>query len=266
MKEKTKLEQMVNELRIANLLPDINKMLIACDQKKMTPKQTLEHVFSKAIARKHGNKTEMLTKMARLPTNETLKTYDFSHGYVSKSKIDELATCDWIANGENVLFRGAPGLGKTHLAVAIGRQAIAKGYSTLYLTANDFFERATQAYRKNRLQEMLKTLQRNQLIILDDIGHYSNKQDLDTVFYELVDGRYQKTSLLITANLEIDEWATTLGQTVTVQAAIDRIIEGLHDVPFAGSSYRCKQFKERNVKNTDSGKPQEATGDQEESK
>lgn len=245
--EQYSIKQSLSALRIGNLIPDLEGLMFYCEKQKMTPRQTLAYVLKSAVQCKQQNKTEMLTKMARFPGNYTIENYDFSLVKVDEPKIHELADCSWIENGENVLFKGSFGLGKTHLAVALGRRAIAKGYSTLFISANEFFSRMCEADRRDRLTEALKLIDRNQLVILDDIGHFSQKIDLSSIFYDFVNNRYKKRSILITTNMEIDAWAGNLGHVPTVSASIDRLMERLHCVPFDGQSYRCRQFQARQL-------------------
>lgn len=234
------------KLGYEKMVPDVLALLqLFTNRNNMLPDDVIREFLDVVITTKDENKKAMLLRMARFPGNFTIHNFDFNRVEKrTRQRIHRLTNYDWVANGENVLLSGPSGMGKTHIAVALGRQAIAKGYSTCFIRANEFFAKMLDASRKNQLCERMKLLDRNQLIIIDDIGHSPHNDDLSAIFYELVSIRYQRKSILLTTNKTIDEWIT-LGNPTTVKAAVDRLTETLNVVPFKGKSYRGKRFKDK---------------------
>lgn len=244
---KQPLHEVLAELGIAKLLEGHEKVILEYGQRGLTPRQAIESFMALAAAKKRGNKAEILLKLARFPMPHTLESFDFERGTVDQAKIHELADCSWIEAGQNVLFRGSQGLGKTHLAVSLGRRATALGYSTIFLHANTFFEKVEMTDAEGTFRQYIRNLSRSKLLILDDLGHTELKSDLSSHFYTLLDDRYQKgLSTLITTNRKTTEWPESIGDAVTVKAAFDRFIGVAHLVRFTGMSYRLEQFSRRN--------------------
>ena len=148
-----------------------------------------------------------------------------------------------------MLFRskGASGLGKTHLAIALGKRAVAKGYRTLFIEANTLFKSMRMWNQSGELEDKLKNLAQVKFLIIDDIGYTTDPHPGDAMlFYSLINGRYCKCSTLITSNRPLQEWLPALSADATcMRAAADRFVHLCHIVKLTGKSYRLQEFRRR---------------------
>lgn len=193
----------------------------------------------------HG--IQMKTDMARFPTQASLANFHFSVSNVDQALFEELAQCHWIDKAGNLLFYGEPGLGKTHLAIALGRQAIVRGYSTLFIHANDLLGQLSEARKKGKLEERLTIFCRNKLLIIDELGYpLSGNDDWASLFYALIARRHEKTSTIITTNRSVKDWPQYFsGDVQCTKACIDRFMQYAIPVKFEGESYRMRNMRQR---------------------
>ena len=242
------VSESLRQLRLHPLLPDIGELILECENKKLPPMMTLKKVLGTAALRRQAQRLEMQLKMARFPTAATLENFDFSNIDQSSAKtVQGLEDCDWIVRGENLLFRGASGLGKTHLAIALGKKAVSEGYRTLFVEANALFRDLRKWNQTGELQAKLKNLAQVKLLIIDDIGYATDSSSEDApLFYALINGRYTKSSTIITTNRKVGDWIPALsGDDTCMRAAIDRFVHLCHNIKLKGKSYRLQQFEAR---------------------
>lgn len=201
---------------------------------------------------RHTQKAAMNLKMAKFPEDAmTLENFDFSVSNVDKAVIDDLAKCEWIARHRNVLFHGSTGLGKTHLAVALGKKAIVDaGYSVRFYKANELMGYLNKAVNHGDFEAKLKLINRADLIIVDDFGHSTmvNQPNNAGIFYEFIDSRYHKKSILITTNRRANQWPKFLsGDLVGCKACLDRFLHEVTTQGFKGQSYRLNGVREKRL-------------------
>lgn len=218
----------------------------------LSVKEAVLHALRVEHAYRARHKVDLNMSLAKFPDDSpSLETFDFSVSQVDESEIRELALCNWIAEGKNLLFHGGSGLGKTHLAIAIGKKAIVdKAYSVRFITATDLMDLLTEARDDNRVDEKLKILNRSDLIILDEFGYplMEDQKYNSSLFYAFISSRYEKKSILMTTNRAIRDWPRYLNNDVTLcQACVDRFFHHCLDVSFKGPSYRLRDLKKRRL-------------------
>lgn len=187
-------------------------------------------------------------KKAKLPYSKTIHEFDFSfQPSVSEQRVKETCTCRFIANGENRLILGPPGVGKTHLAIGFGLEALAKGYNVLFLTADELGEKCQKASQKGTLPSLIKRLCKPDLIILDEVGYFDFDELTANTFFQVVSKRYEKGAMIITSNKSYMEWGKTFGDDVLATAILDRLLH--HSVTFniKGDSYRMEEKKKAGI-------------------
>ena len=180
-------------------------------------------------------------RQARFPFHKTLDEFDFVfQPSVNERQIRDLATMRFMSQAENILFLGPPGVGKTHLAVALGMCAILQGMSVLFYSLPDLIQQLSRDARTDRLNQRLQTLARPQLLILDEMGYFSLDKRSAHFLFQLVSRRYQRGSIILTSNKSYSEWGDIFSDTVLASALLDRLLHQSMTVNIRGSSYRLK--------------------------
>jgi DNA replication protein DnaC len=136
---------------------------------------------------------------------------------------------------------GLPGVGKTHLAVAIGRQAILAGYTVQFIPAPTVVAQLAKAHSEGRLEDRLTHFGKPRLLIVDELGYLPFEPAAAHLFFQLVARRYERGSMLITSNRSIGEWGTVFGDAVVATAILDRLLHHSHVVTIRGDSHRLRE-------------------------
>src|SRR4051812_31129706 len=136
---------------------------------------------------------------------------------------------------------GSPGVGKTHLAAAIRREAITAGYTGLVVPAPTPVAQLAKAHAEGRLEERLTHFAKPKLLIVDELGYLPFETDAAHLFFQLVSRRYERGSLLVTSNRAVSEWGTVFGDAVVATAILDRLLHHSHVITIRGDSYRLRE-------------------------
>lgn len=195
----------------------------------------LTYLCEQEVVHKEQRRIQRGLSIARFPFLSTLEGFDFSaQPAVDPGQIREL----WIANGDALLLLGPPGVGKSHLAVALGREAVKAGYSVLFTTATALINQLVQAHANGALEERLRHFAKPKLLIIDELGYLPLEPGAANLFFQLVTRRYERGSLLVTSNRAVSEWGEVFGDAVVATAILDRLLHHSHVITFRGGSYR----------------------------
>ena len=202
----------------------------------------LDLVLSEEAQSKDLKRTRMGIQIAHFPVVRRLEDFDFSlQPSIDPKLIRELETGRFIANGENVLLLGPPGVGKTHLAIGLGRKVIELGASALFVPALGLVAQLMRAESEGHLEERLAHLTKPKLLIIDELGYLPFERRAAHLLFQLVNRRYERGSLVLTSNQPVGNWGEVFGDAVLATAILDRLLHHSHVITIKGESYRLRE-------------------------
>ena len=236
------IQEQMRRLKLVRTAEELPLLLQDASKHEASYTDFLAELVSRELAAKQERHTAMKTTMARFPFHKSLESFDFKFQPSLEPKvIRELATGRFLADADNVLLLGPPGVGKTHLGVGLGLRACALGYRTVFVTAAGLIASLTRAHGENRLEEKLKLLVQPKLLIIDEIGYLPLERLGANLFFQLVSRRYERGSILITSNQSLAGWGQVFGDQVIATAILDRLLHHSTILNIKGESYRLKE-------------------------
>jgi DNA replication protein DnaC len=235
------LERMLTRLQLTAIRDQLDTLLDQAARSELTLREALAMMCTAEVARKDERRIQMGLSIAKFPCVRTLESFEFeAQPSIDPKQIRELATSRWVANGDTVLLLGPPGVGKTHLAVALGREAITRGYSTLFVSATSLVTQLVRAHSEGKLEERLLHFAKPRLLVVDELGYLPFEPNAAHLFFQLVSRRYERGAMLVTSNRSVAEWGGVLGDAVVATAILDRMLHHSHILTIRGDSYRLK--------------------------
>lgn len=236
------LEALFDKLKMEALSAQLDAVCEQAAKKDLDYRAFLTEALKTEWQSRRVRGTEARMRQARFPAPQTLEAFDFDfQPGIDRKMIRELASLAFVERGENVVFLGPPGVGKTHLAIALGIKAVEAGHRVLFLTLDELLTRLRKASAEQRLDKVLQQLTYPKVLILDELGYLPMNRAEASLFFRLVTRRYERASLVLTSNKGFADWGEVLGDSVMATAILDRLLHHASTVNIKGESYRLKE-------------------------
>lgn len=244
-----RIESYCKKLNLVKTTESLDSLAEEASKKDLSYTDFTEKLLEIEAAAAYERSTKTLLKFAKFPYLKTIEDFNFSfQPSIDKKKIVELATLRFLDSGQNIIFLGPPGVGKTHLAIALGLKAALASYRPYFTTIADMMARLSDGLLNGNLDEKMKVYLRVRLLIVDEVGYLPLSQEEASLFFSVISKRYEKGSVILTSNKSFGEWAEIMAGDATIASAIlDRLLHHSTTVNIKGDSYRLKEKKKAGI-------------------
>jgi len=231
-----RLQENLKRLKLNRIQEVLETVEATCKANKDSYISFLDHLLEEEVAAKEKRRIQTAMKTAGLPAAKTIEEYDFSfHPNLDKQEIMELFDMSFITRHENVIFLGPPGVGKTHLAIALAIKACYHGFRVYFTTMDTLIKKMKEGTSKQ------KAYLNSSLVIVDEIGYLPVTQEEAYLFFQFISHRYERSSTIITSNKSFGDWQELFGDPVIVTAILDRLLHHSKVINIKGHSYRLRE-------------------------
>ena len=229
-------------LRMPRALEVLDHTIQRLERGEIGAVEAVDTLLAEEFTGREGPRVRAALRMARLSTVKTLQSFDFSfQPSLDRNRVLALAQLAFIERNEVVHLLGPPGTGKSHLAVALGVEAVRAGRSVYFSPLADIVGSLARAEREGSLRERIRFLCRASLLIVDEIGYLPITPSNGNLFFQLVNARYERGAMILTSNRGFGEWDQVFGDSVVAAALLDRLLHHATVIHIEGSSYRLRQ-------------------------
>jgi DNA replication protein DnaC len=231
----------LKHLRLSGILETLEVRNQQAIDEKCTYVEFLERLLEDEAERRGQKQLALRLRRSGLDPRKTLEAFDFRFNEsVNRQQVYDLATCQYVERGTGIWLLGPTGVGKSHLAQALGHEAVRRGYDVLFLKASALLSHLHGGRADGTYERRLLSYLRPDVLILDDFGLRPMRPPGSEDFYEVIDGRYQRGATILTTNRAFSEWSELFDQPVLASAAIDRLAHGAVQLTITGDSFRAK--------------------------
>ena len=235
--------QHLETLGLKQAVEALDNTLDAAASQQLTYPEMLAQLLGQEVSARRERYLSTKIRMAHLPFLRTLEQFDFAfQPSIDERQVKELASLAFVSEATNILLLGPPGVGKTHLALAL--QAIEHGQGAYFVRAYDLMEDLRKARAENNLNRRMRIYLAPKVLVVDEFGIWPYDRESATAFFTLVSARYERGSIILTSNKGFGEWGELLGDTVIASAVLDRLLHHSHVLNIRGESYRLREKRQ----------------------
>lgn len=240
------LENCLKRLRLPTIARSYAKMAQEAAAANLPYERYLLALTEQEVLQREQNVCSMRMKHAGFPVMKSLEAFDFAASPgIEKQRILQLAECHWIDQAEAVILVGSPGVGKSHLATALGVEACRKGKRVRYFSAEDLATAILEAKAQMLYGKLQRQLERTDLVIVDELGYVSLSRESAQALFHFFSDRHERRSVIVTTNLEFGKWTEVFGDERLTAALLDRLTHKAHIFLATGESYRFRESQKR---------------------
>ena len=241
-----KVRDHLSVLSLPSALAGLDSVLEEGQKQERTTVEIIDHLLTLERTDRFDRRIKLNLKLSGIAVAKTLESFDFdAQSSISKATLDELSTLRFLHQGDNLLFLGPPGVGKSHLATGLALCALKQGHRVYFLTLHDLVTKAQNARQKNRLGALRNTLIRPDLLLIDEIGYLPLEGSDASFLFDIVSYRYDKgRSIILTSNKSYANWGDIFPDPILATALLDRLLHHSTTINIRGDSYRLKHRRQ----------------------
>ena len=244
------LKSRLKDFKLSGIYSTVDERLSFAKDKSLSYQEFLELLLEDEENNRRENSYKKRYSRAKLPYQKRIEDFDFSfQPGIDRRVINDFATCQFIDQRKNIIFLGEPGVGKSHLSVAIAIKALLKGHRVLFTQVSEMLQSLHQSKADNSYYKKLDYYIKPELLVLDELGFKKIPNYSADDFLEVISKRYEKGSVIITTNKSFEEWGDIFSDNILASAIIDRVVHHSTVIRVNGKSYRTKNIKKEGRKN-----------------
>lgn len=244
-----RLHNNLGHLKLDTIETILDNYLELAAKEGKTTMEVLDYLLEQEKKHRDAAALDRRMKCAAFPVIKTLEEFNFDfQPSIERSLIEDLATLRFIYNTENLVLLGPPGVGKSHIAIALGIKAVKAGFSAYFVNTSDLIERLKKANREEVLEKKIRDFTKYKLLIIDEMGYLPFDEEGAHCLFQLISKRYERSSTIFTSNKSYGEWGEIFKDHVIAAAVLDRILHHSTTINIKGESYRLKERKRQGLK------------------